>query len=192
MKKTLFAKLDIIAFILFVILCLGFKCAVIKQVVYTYTLIMGIALMFRKTPKTDNSCLKYFLILPFLVLAELLITVAIKNGLPAIYDSYTNNYHVSVGLISNIIEATILGPIKEEYLFRYLPNKYCKNKYFYYFVAVVFFAYLHTPGLNIILILIRIPTSFLYAYSYEKTQKLWVPVTLHILSNFIPLIFSVI
>jgi membrane protease YdiL (CAAX protease family) len=73
-----------------------------------------------------------------------------------------------------------------------MPQKYCKNNYLYYFFAVIFFAYLHTPGLNLILILIRVPISALYAYAYKNTGKLSISIALHIAYNIIPCIFSLI
>ena len=89
--------------------------------------------------------------------------------------------------ILNSIFIIIIGPIIEEYIFRVLPYKFIKNKIAYMVVSTVVFAAMHvvsdTNPFNYIWFYMIRP--FYYSYRYQKTEDIWVTISLHSFSNLI-------
>ena len=87
----------------------------------------------------------------------------------------------------NSIYMIIIGPIIEEYIFRFLPYQFIKNKILYIIVSTVVFAAMHVvsdanPFCHIWFYMIR---PLYYAYRYQKTEDIWVTISMHSLNNFI-------
>lgn len=97
--------------------------------------------------------------------------------------------------ISELIYMIIIAPIIEEFIFRFLPYRFIKNKTLYVIVSTVIFATMHV---------INDPNAFYYVwfymirplyygYRYYETKDILVTISLHSLNNFIstlPLIIS--
>jgi len=89
--------------------------------------------------------------------------------------------------ILNSICIIIIGPIIEEYMFRFLPYKFIKNKILYIIVSTVVFAAMHVvndtnPFYYIWFYMIR---PLYYGYRYQKTEDIWVTISMHSLNNLI-------
>ena len=97
--------------------------------------------------------------------------------------------------ILNSIFIIIIGPVTEEYIFRFLPYKFIKNKILYIAVSTVVFAAMHVvsdtnPFYYIWFYMMR---PLYYSYRYEKTEDIWVTISMHSLNNIIatvPMIIS--
>ena len=95
-------------------------------------------------------------------------------------------------LILNSIMAIIVGPIIEEFIFRFLPSRFIKNKILYVIVSTVVFAAMHVlddpnPFYYIWFYIIR---ACYYGYSYYKTKDILVPISIHSFNNFIVFNFT--
>ena len=97
--------------------------------------------------------------------------------------------------IFNSICSIIIGPIIEEFIFRFFPHKFIKNKALYIIVSTVIFAVMHViddPNAfyYIWFYMIR---AWYYAYRYHKTKDILVPISMHSLNNLVStliLVFS--
>lgn len=89
--------------------------------------------------------------------------------------------------IFNSIFMIIIGPILEEFIFRFLPYRFIKNKTLYIFVSTIIFAVMHViddPN-AFYYIWFYMMRPLYYAYRYHKTKDIWVPTSMHILNNLI-------
>ena len=93
------------------------------------------------------------------------------------------------------IQFIIVGPLLEEFVFRFLPYRFIKNKTLYVIISSIIFAALHVVndpnGLYYFWFYLMRP--FYYGYRYHKTQDLRVPFCMHSFNNLIatiPMILS--
>ena len=89
--------------------------------------------------------------------------------------------------IYSIICIVIIGPIIEEFIFRFLPSKFIKNPVVYVIVSAFVFAGAHiindvNPFYYIWFYMID---SLYYGYRYYKTKDIWVTATIHSFNNII-------
>ena len=89
-------------------------------------------------------------------------------------------------ILQSII-VVIIGPIIEEFIFRFLPYKFIKNTTVYIIVSTVIFAAMHViddpnPFYYIWAYIMR---SLYYGYTYHKTKDICVPIALHSFKNLI-------
>lgn len=89
----------------------------------------------------------------------------------------------------------IIGPMLEEFIFRFLPYRFIKNKVLYVVISTVIFATMHVigdPNALYYVWLYMIRSSY-YAYRYHKTHDIWVSISMHSFNNLIatlPMIIS--
>jgi len=81
----------------------------------------------------------------------------------------------------------IIGPIIEEFIFRFLPYKFIKNKAVYIVVSTIVFAAMHViddtnPFYCIWFYMMR---PLYYGYRYHKTKNILVPLSMHSLNNMV-------
>lgn len=89
--------------------------------------------------------------------------------------------------IFDSIICIIIGPMLEEFIFRFLPYRFIKNKPLYIVISTVIFASMHilndpNPFYYVWLYMIR---SSYYAYRYHKTHDIWVSISMHSFNNLI-------
>lgn len=93
------------------------------------------------------------------------------------------------------IQFIIIGPIIEEFIFRFLPYRFIKNRTLYVIISSIIFAAMHViddPN-AFYYIWFYLMRPFYYAYRYHKTQDLRVPFCMHSFNNLIatiPMILS--
>lgn len=91
------------------------------------------------------------------------------------------------GPIFYSIYIIIIGPIIEEFIFRFLPYRFIKNKVLYIIVSSIVFATMHVledtnPFYHIWIYMMR---PLYYGYRYHKTKDLWVTISMHSFNNLI-------
>lgn len=135
----------------------------------------------QKIRKIVKEILKF---IPILLISNCIISF-ICVGQPANQTSIEKSFYEAP--ISNSIVIIITGPIIEEFVFRFLPYNFIKNKILYIIVSTVVFAAMHV--LNdpnpFYYIWFYIIGSFYYAYSYHKTNDILVTVSMHSLNNLV-------
>ena len=92
--------------------------------------------------------------------------------------------------ISKLIFVIILAPIIEEFIFRFLPAKFIKDKYLYIAVSSFIFAGMHVFGdpNPFYYIKFYIPISCYYGYRYYQTKDILVSISLHSFHNLIAML----
>ncbi len=119
------------------------------------------------------------------LLLSIFVTSFFMIGISANQSSINESFNTAPILNSIII--IIIVPIIEEYIFRYLPSKFIKNKLPYIIITSVVFAAAHV---------INDPNAFYYiwfymirplyyGYRYYKTKDIWVTISMHSLNNLI-------
>ena len=96
--------------------------------------------------------------------------------------------------IFNSILAIIIGPIIEEWIFRFLPSKFINNRTLYIIVSTVIFATMHViddPN-AFYYIWFYMMRPLYYAYRYHKTKDILVPISMHSLNNLVATLLFVI
>ena len=96
--------------------------------------------------------------------------------------------------IFNAIIIIIIGPIIEEFIFRFLPYRFIKNKILYVIVSTVIFAGMHVlddpnPFYYIWFYMMR---PLYYGYRYHKTKDILVPISMHSLNNLFAVLLFVL
>lgn len=89
--------------------------------------------------------------------------------------------------IFNSILIVIIGPIIEEFSFRFLPYKFIQNKTLYIIISSVVFAMMHViddPNAFYYIWFYMIHPLY-YAYRYHKTKDILVPISMHSFNNLI-------
>ncbi len=129
--------------------------------------------------------------IPILLISKC-ITSFIMVGQPANQTSIEESF--CEALIFNSIYAIIIGPIIEEFIFRFLPYRFIKNKTLYIIVSTIIFAAMHVvndtnPFYYIWFYMIR---AFYYGYRYHKTKDILVPLSMHSLNNFVETLLIVL
>lgn len=119
------------------------------------------------------------------ILISICINTFIIVGKPANQISIEQSFKEA--LIWELISCIVIAPIIEEFIFRFLPARFIKNKIIYIIVSAVVFAAAHVandsnPFYYIWAYMIK---SLYYGYRYYKTKDIWVTISLHSFSNII-------
>lgn len=124
--------------------------------------------------------------IPFLLISECVISF-IMIGEPANQTKIEESFYEA--LIFNSIYVVIIGPIIEEFIFRFLPYSFIKNKKLYVIVSAVIFAAMHVINDSnpFYYIWFYILGALYYSYRYYKTKDIWVTISLHSFNNLIAL-----
>lgn len=124
--------------------------------------------------------------IPFLLISECVISF-IMIGEPANQTKIEESFYET--LIFNSIYVVIIGPIIEEFIFRFLPYSFIKNKKLYVIVSAVIFAAMHVINDSnpFYYIWFYILGALYYSYRYYKTKDIWVTISLHSFNNLIAL-----
>ena len=122
--------------------------------------------------------------IPILIMTQC-ITSFIRVEQPANQTSLEQSFYEAP--IFNSVFAIIIVPIIEEFLFRFLPYKFIKNKNLYIIVSTIVFAAMHVvndpnPFYYIWFYMMR---PLYYGYRYHKTNDILVPITMHSLNNLV-------
>lgn len=120
-----------------------------------------------------------------IALISICVTSFIMVGQPANQASLDKSFYEAP--IFNSILSIIIAPIIEEFIFRFLPYKFIKNKTLYIIVSAVVFAAMHVvnepnPFYYIWFYMMR---PLYYGYRYHKTKDILVPISMHSLNNLI-------
>lgn len=122
--------------------------------------------------------------IPIWVISSCIIN-AILVGQPENQTSLEESFKTTP--IFNSILAIVIGPMLEEFIFRFLPYTFIKNKSLYIIVSSIIFAGMHViddPN-PFYYIWVYMPTSLYYTYRYYKTKDILVPISLHSFNNLI-------
>ena len=96
--------------------------------------------------------------------------------------------------ILSSIDIIIIAPIIEEFIFRFLPYRFIKNKTLYIIVSTVVFAAMHV--LNdpnpLYYIWIYMITPLYWGYRYHKTNDILVPIFMHSFDNLIGVLLMIL
>ncbi len=120
-----------------------------------------------------------------ILLISYCVTSFIMVGQSANQTSLYNSFYKAP--ILNSILIIIIGPIMEEFIFRFLPYNFIKNRTLYIIVSAVVFAAMHVindpnPFYYIWFYMMR---PLYYGYRYHKTKDILVPFSMHSLNNLI-------
>lgn len=96
--------------------------------------------------------------------------------------------------IFNSVFVIIIGPIIEEFIFRFLPYSFIKNKTLYIIVSTVVFAAMHVinepnPFYYIWFYMMR---PLYYGYRYYTTKDILVSISMHSLNNLVATLLFVL
>lgn len=141
--------------------------------------------------RLNKILLEILKFIPIFVL-DTFITSFLMKGIPANQAS-VNNMHASAPLF-HMVMSVIIAPICEEFIFRYLPYKFIKNKKLYVILSAVIFAGMHV---------IYDPNPFYYiwfymlfsiycSYRYYKTKDILVTISMHSFNNLICVLSMII
>lgn len=91
-----------------------------------------------------------------------------------------------------VISTAFLAPVYEEVLFRMGIKKVISNKYLFVIVSGLVFGLLHVfpldgvpLGLGILQSVVYVTMGIFLAYSYQKTDNIFISIGLHFLNNFL-------
>lgn len=122
--------------------------------------------------------------IPVFLLSTFMTSLLI-SGEPANQTSVNEILSQSPILYSIII--VIIGPMLEEYIFRFLPSKFIKNQLLYVLISSIIFAGMHVindPN-PFYYIWYYLPLSLYFGYRYYKTENLFVTISMHSFNNLI-------
>ena len=135
-------------------------------------------------PETKKIAKEILMFIPILIITTC-ITSFIMFGKPANQTSIDESFYKAP--IYNYILIIIIGPIIEEWIFRFLPSKFINNRTLYIIVSTVIFATMHViddPN-AFYYIWFYMMNALYYAYRYHKTKDILVPISMHSLNNLI-------
>ena len=129
--------------------------------------------------------------IPILLISDCVIFF-IMVGQPANQASLDKAFYEAP--IFNSILSIIIGPIIEEFIFRFLPYRFIRNKTYYVIVSTVVFAAMHVindpnPFYYIWFYMMR---PLYYGYRYHKTKDILVPLSMHSLNNLVATLLFVL
>ncbi len=142
----------------------------------------------RETKKIAKEILMF---IPIFIIT-ICITSFIMVGQSANQTSIDESFYEAP--IFNSILAIIIGPIIEEWIFRFLPSKFINNRTLYIIVSTVIFATMHViddPN-AFYYIWFYMMRPLYYAYRYHKTKDILVPISMHSLNNLVATLLFVI
>lgn len=142
--------------------------------------------------KEANKIAKEILVFIPILLISSYVTSAILVGQPANQIRINESFYEAP--ILNSIEGIIIAPITEEFICRFLPYKFIKNKILYIVISSLVFAALHVvnnpnPFYYIWFYMIR---PLYYGYRYHKTKDILVPISMHSFNNLISTLLFVL
>lgn len=135
---------------------------------------------------------KELLIFIPIFLMSIYITSCIMAGQSANQTSIEESFYESP--IYNSISIIIIGPIIEEFFFRFLPYKFIKNKTLYIILSAIIFAAMHVlndPN-GFYYIWFYMIRPLYYGYRYHKTKDILVPISMHSLNNLVATLLFVL
>ena len=134
--------------------------------------------------KTKKIAKEIIMFIPVLLISICIISF-VMEGQPENQNKLEESFKEAP--IFNAIFTIIIGPIIEEFIFRFLPYRFIKNKTIYIFVSTIIFAGMHViddPN-AFYYIWFYMMRPLYYAYRYHKTNDIWVPTSMHMLNNLI-------
>ena len=141
----------------------------------------------------------YFIIFFLSLSLQIIGTVIEVWSMSFIPENYKNYYDLlkdmllpknDLDLFLSLITIGIIAPLCEEFLFRglILENLYRNyNAWFSNIFQAILFGIAH---MNPFQFLYAIPIGFLLGWFYIKTKNLWIPISIHIFTNSIAILFS--
>lgn len=140
--------------------------------------------IWKKIKKIVKEILMY---IPFSMLSTFIlsfIVVGESNNQTSVVESFNQSP------IFYAIIIVIIGPILEEFIFRYLPYKFIKNKILYVIISSFIFAWMHVfdDPKAFYYILAYLPDSLYFGYRYYKTKDLAVTFSIHSFGNLVAVI----
>lgn len=132
---------------------------------------------------------KEILMYMIVILLDIYITPVFISGKSANQASL-NKACSQIPIIYFVLLAVIIVPILEEYIFRFLPSKFIKNKVLYIIISAVIFAGMHVINdpKPFYYIWAYMLDSLYFGYRYYKTKNIFVTISLHSFNNLIALI----
>lgn len=132
-----------------------------------------------------KKCIKEIgMFIPVWLIANFIITF-VAIGEPANDTDIATSFYNAPILNSMLL--IVIGPIIEEFIFRFLPYKFIKNKTLYIIVSSFIFAAMHVRNdqYAFYYIWFYMMTFLYYAYRYHKTKDIWVTISIHSFNNLI-------
>ena len=141
--------------------------------------------------------IKYWLVmLMLMIISNLIVTLFTTSNTPQNQKIVIDQ--LKLAPIYSFITVVLISPILEELVFRLsfkriFPYTNC----LYIFFSGLFFGFIHVIGSleSLSDLLFIIPYSipgFMFAYTYSKTKNICVPVSLHMIHNFVMIVFQLI
>ena len=152
--------------------------------------------------KYGEIILKYFAIFLAVKIASAMVT-GIVGQIIGINVGDSENQEAIISLtkvdpIMMIITATFFGPIVEEGVFRLSLRKVVNNKYLFIIISGLLFGFIHIfptdLSLDVALThsIVYVTTGVYFAYVYEETDNIWIPIAVHSLNNLLSLVAIIV
>ncbi len=135
----------------------------------------------KEIKKIFKEILKF---IPILVISTCIESFIIV-GQPTNQTSIEELFYVAP--ILNSVDLIIIGPIIEEFIFRFLPYRFIKNKTLYIIFSTIVFAAMHVlndPSLFYYIWNYMIEPLY-WGYRYHKTKDILVPISMHSFTNLV-------
>lgn len=179
----------------------------IVSIIYELLILITIIFIYLKTISTDfadfktnmkyyiNKYLKYWFLNLGLMSISNIIIINITN-----INNSTNQEYVTKLLgkfpLYAIIATVLIAPLTEELIFRLNIRKIFKNDILFIIISGLLFGALHlTVATSIKELLFIIPYSIpgmIFAYTYTKSDNIFVPIFLHTLHNTVMIILQIL
>ena len=179
----------------------------IVSIIYELLILITIIFIYLKTIATDfadfktnmkyyiNKYLKYWFLNLGLMSISNIIIINITN-----INNSTNQEYVTKLLskfpLYAIIATVLIAPLTEELIFRLNIRKIFKNDILFIIISGLLFGALHlTVATSIKELLFIIPYSIpgmIFAYTYTKSDNIFVPISLHTLHNTVMIILQIL
>lgn len=179
----------------------------IVSIIYELLILITIIFIYLKTISTDfadfktnmkyyiNKYLKYWFLNLGLMSISNIIIINITN-----INNSTNQEYVTKLLgkfpLYAIITTVLIAPLTEELIFRLNIRKIFKNDILFIIISGLLFGALHlTVATSIKELLFIIPYSIpgmIFAYTYTKSDNIFVPISLHTLHNTVMIILQIL
>lgn len=143
-----------------------------------------------------NNYIKYwFLTLVLMFISNSIITLFTTSNISNNQESIIDT--LKIAPFYTIIVTVFIAPIMEELIFRLSIKKIFKNKIIFIIISGLFFGSVHVLGNfnNIIDLLFIIPYSipgFIFAYTYIKSENIFVPISLHFIHNCVMMLLQLL
>ena len=187
--------------------------SIINQVIYllsvTIFMLCTMILIYHKELKKDfinfknnfkeyfNKYNKYWLIMIFLMTISSWFVSIFTNGISQNETLIRNTMKSNIPyFIYTCISCSLIAPIMEEIVFRKSIKKIIPTKYLFIIISGLLFGSMHVLGLveNPFDYLYILPYSipgFVLAYTYEKSNNIFVPIGIHFFHNTVLLIIQI-